>query len=305
MSRGIFTPGTLESTLTDLKKAIDWLKTYGIERNQTRFGGVEKSLALVLEHRRARTEHLLLALISPSQYGLAYVDAMELVQVRKALGKWKSSRFVEKLRLACKGPDDPREERKIGANARDILFELSVVAFFRACGIPALVGFGGDGILSFEGERILIESKRMQSSKAVGPAVQKAIKQLRQRLRQRHPRRGFGLVALDISRVMNPKHNFLLPPPEPAFSQLVEGMISEFALKHRRHIASVSDPPMLGTIIFLRVPGFDTRHSRYLSIFKTTIIYCGQPGTVSEFLAKRLHLKLLQRPGASETSISY
>jgi hypothetical protein len=286
-------PTTLETLLEELRSAIDWLNGFGIQLTQTRFAKTEKNLALVFHHNRAGTKELLPNLVSPTEYGLAYVEAVELVNVRNALNSWKSSRFVEKLRLAAEGPPDPREEKSLGLNARDILFELSAAAFFRTRRIPVLIGFEGDGILRFEDERILVECKRVRSSNGVKSAIEKAVKQINQRLTRRKPRGGFGLICLDISLIMNPKLLFLQPSNETDLQRTIEETMSSFSAKNDRNFLLTNNPRILGTLLFFKTAGFDQRESRYLSIFKTDFKYAGEPNSYTEFLAKRFHRKLL------------
>src|ERR1700745_3174289 len=92
-------PPTLEAILEELRSAIDWLNGFGIQLTQTRFAKTEKNLALVFHHNRAGTKDLLPKLVSPTEYRLSYIEAVELVNIRNALSSWKSSRFIEKLRL--------------------------------------------------------------------------------------------------------------------------------------------------------------------------------------------------------------
>ena len=215
------------------------------------------------------------------------------MNVRKALGSWKSPRFVEKLRLAVEGSPDPRQEKMSGLKARDILFELSVAAFFRARKIPVLIGFGRDGILRFESERLLVECKRVRSSKAVKAAIEKAIEQINRRLTRRKPHGGFGLIALDISLLMNPKQLFLVPHNEIELQHAVEETMKSFSMDNDRHLSATNNPRMLGTLVFFKTAGFDRTNSRYLSIFKTDFKYAGEPNSYTEFLARRFHHKLL------------
>jgi hypothetical protein len=293
-SGGFFNIQSLQGLINDLGLALDWLRGHGIERCQTRFGTYEKTLKMVLEHRAAGTEDLLSNLVSASEYGYAFIETIDLTNIHRVLGKWRNQTFIEKLRQAVKGSDDPRQERPLGANARDTLFELGALAYFRGFQIPVLIKAEGDGLLRFDRQRLLIESKRIRSKKRLEKAVEKAVSQLKERFKK-SDRESYGLICLDASLVLNEKQQFLVPPSYRELAEMLTHMMAEFAVESKRCLKPVVGREMLGTMIFLKLPGYDFPSGRYLSILKTHLVFSGVPGSTPEFLAQKLH-KTLQQP---------
>jgi hypothetical protein len=76
---------------------------------------------------------------------------------------------------------------------------------------------------------------------------------------------------------------------------MLTDMIDGFAIEIRRSLEKVVGGEMLGTMIFLRLPGYDFPNGRYLNILKTHLVFSGAASSISEFLARQLH-KALQQP---------
>ena len=290
-NQGFLNIQSLQSLITDLTLALDWLSGQGIPRSQTRFGNYEKTLKTVLEHRAAGTEDLLPNLVTASEYGYAFIETVDLTNIHRALGGRKNKAFLEKVRHAVKGSLDPRQEKTSGAHARDTLFELGALAYFRGFQIPALIGAKGDGLLRFEGQRILVESKRIRSTTRIEKNVEKAFSQLKKRLKGDN-RESYGLICLDASLILNERQQFLVPPSHHALAQMLTDMIDGFVIEIRRSLEKVVGREMLGTMIFLRLPGYDFPNGRYLNILKTHLVFSGAASSISEFLARQLHKAL-------------
>lgn len=290
-SGGSFSFRGLRDLVDDLALGLDWLRGHGIERCQTRFGTYEKTLKTVLEHRAAGIEDLLPNLVSASDYGYAFIETMDLTNIHRVLGKWRNQTFIEKLGQAVRGSDDPRQEKPSGANARDMLFELGALAYFRGFNIPVLIKSDGDGLLRFDQQRLVVESKRVRSKKRIEKVVEKAISQLGERFKN-GCRESYGLICLDASLIFNAKHQFLVPPSYQELAKMLTDMMDEFTVENRRCLQSVTGREMLGTMIFLKLPGYDFRNGRYLSILKTHLVFSGAPGSTRDFLAQRLHKTL-------------
>jgi hypothetical protein len=130
----------LASFLTDFETACEWIYSFGVRPDQTRFSTYGSILSQVLRHRITNTLASLTAHLSVQEYQDAYIQSAELVDIWKAFCSHRGSKFAKKLRESVQGPINPRQEKKQGKNSRDTLFELSSAAAFRSQRIPVLVG---------------------------------------------------------------------------------------------------------------------------------------------------------------------
>jgi hypothetical protein len=195
-------PQNLESFILDLDQALAWLGAQGIE--------YRKILDTVREHRMAGTLDELRTIVPAEQYRIAFIESTDLIAIAKNFGRIRGPCFREKIRVAITGPVHPLDENKSGLKARDFLFELGVAAFFRNRNLPVLTHTDKDLITRVSGHTLLVECKRPQSKNGVRRSIEKATDQLRKHFN--NDNRGDmlrGLIALDISIVMNPQKMYV------------------------------------------------------------------------------------------------
>jgi hypothetical protein len=203
-------PQDLESVIRDLDGALTWLQTLGIQPDRTRFSEYRNTLDIVHKYRVAGKLKELPAIVPPQQYRVAFIESTQLIAISKTPKLFSGPGVREKVRIAVTGPVSPSDEKKGSSNARDILFELSTAAFFRARKIPVLINTDKDLILRISGCTIFAECKRPKSVNGVERSIKAATQQLiahfKNSSRRFMPR---GLIVLDISTVMNPNRNVL------------------------------------------------------------------------------------------------
>src|SRR5260221_12165004 len=132
-------PQDLESVFGDLDGRLGWLQTIGIEHDRMRFSEYRNTLHIVHKYRVAGKLKELPAIVPPEQYRVAFIESTQLIAVSKTPKLFSGTGVREKVRVAVTGPVSPSDEKKGRSNARDILFGLSIAAFFRVRNIPGLI----------------------------------------------------------------------------------------------------------------------------------------------------------------------
>jgi hypothetical protein len=154
-------------------------------------------LGLVLKHNRSPSLAELRNRVPPAEYRMALIQSTDLVGAWRAFERCRGERFKRKLRDAVTGPVDPVSETP-GANSRDLLFELSVGAFFRRRKDPVLVGTHKDVILKMDEEIFFAECKRPRSLPGVCRAMEDATRQIATHFESSHRKASthlWGFVA--------------------------------------------------------------------------------------------------------------
>ncbi len=284
----------LQSLIQDIDEALAWLETRGIEPRRTRFGEYRRGLATVLKHRIAGTLDKLPAIVSREQYRIAFIESARLVEVAKAFKRVPGPRFRAKVKGAAAGPAHPLHEKKSGSKARDFLFELSTAAFFRRRKLPVLAWTEKDGIARVAGLTVLIECKRPQSTSKLPRAIEEATEQLIKHF-QRY-RRGIvrhGIIALDISVLVNPQAAYLVADSDAAIISEVNALFDRFQAEFRSALGYHRDERILGILLFAKFLVYQPSTNRHINVDKFGACLHARPGTYRAALAEKFYNALI------------
>jgi hypothetical protein len=286
----------LESFLLDLDQALTWLGVLGIQPNQTRFNRYREILGTVLEHRMAGTVDELRTIVPQEQYRIAFIESTDLIEIAKSFGRIRGPRFREKIWIATTGPAHPLDEKKVGLKARDFLFELGVAAFFRNRKFPVLTYTDKDLITRVSGHTVLVECKRPQSKNGVRRSIEKATNQLMKHFKN-HNRGDMlrGLIALDISIVMNPQKMYLKADSDEAIEAELNALLASFQTKFKSALGYRRDKRILGILFFAKVLCYHRPANQHINCQARNICIHAQPGTYNAILAEELYRRLRPR----------
>jgi hypothetical protein len=229
----LVTRQSLSTYLSELDAACDWLYSLGVQPHQTRFANYKNDLSEVLRHRIADTFHKLPAIVSVQRFLDAFIESGELIDIWKAFAGHSNGCVLRKIPAAVKGHPDPAHQKAVGPEPRDTLFELSVAAFFRSKGIPALLGKRTDVLLRSQGYTLLFECKRPRSHKGLKQSLKKASEQLQREIKRRKTRIFTrGVVALDVSLLIRRPGYFLDGRDAMTISTEIDTRVDEVRLKN-------------------------------------------------------------------------
>jgi hypothetical protein len=114
--------------------------------------------------------------------------------------------ILDRLKTVAGGPDSYNRENPSSSNRpRNTAFELLVAAHCAAGGLPLLFDVGTVDVATTAGRRtILIECKRPHSMSGLASLLTAGDKQLARMYQKPSRLRYRGVVAIDLTRVMNP-----------------------------------------------------------------------------------------------------
>lgn len=140
--------------------------------------------------------------------------------------------IATKLQKAVSGPIKSADETPRSTAARNFLFEAIVAARGHRpnLGIEAILNAKSDTGLSFDNRKIWIECKRVTRINKIERNVRKAISQLEKILNQRVGAGHRGLVALDVSKILQDGSQILVRKNDSELSNTI-GHIAELFVK--------------------------------------------------------------------------
>ena len=203
----------------------------------------------VLQRLRERSIHL--SMFEGGRFDRLLLQAMAeftqldiLLRHLGPLPAWRS-----RIQEVFSGRELPEDDSK--PHPRNLQFELLTAAFFRASGVP-IQQAEPDVIISLDGWRLGVAAKRVSSRRALIDRVHEGSRQLE---RARLP----GFVAVEVSRICNPRNALIAAPNDEAVvsegSQLVEALLDE---QEEALAKAVNREHVCGIICFSAIKGVNT-----------------------------------------------
>ena len=143
--------------------------------------------------------------------------------------RWHIERYV-------RGPANYTEERVSTSSnvARNIAFELLVMARLAASGLDLDFSIQSDIAATFDNNSLIFECKRPQSLKKLGARIKDAFKQLERKYSNFSQLRRRGVIAVDITKVVNPDFMLYVKPDALSLERGIANIVDQFIV-HNAH----------------------------------------------------------------------
>ena len=223
------------SILKQYEDAMEWLTDLGIKVHKGRLNEYKKQLEYIANNHQSFHQSDS-AKIFPVAVNVMYeVDAIVLIyDALKFLPNNELSNIKSKLQHAVNGPLHVVDERNNGNKARNYLFEILVSARLHIPknGLSVDLQNISDTAVDFNEKHLLIECKRIKSDKKIEANVRAAANQLGKGFNKVSGTNIRGLVALDLSVLVNPNADLLVKENDTALRagsiKLMDDLISQY-----------------------------------------------------------------------------
>lgn len=211
------------------KKAIDLFEEYGIKVESSRIDKYEKDLSIIVKtfpFNSATKVELSEKLKSHSN---TLYEVSQINFIYESLSKIKDQNLIKQLKKIIKGPVSYQEESiKTSSNeARNFQFELYILSALMNSGILEYKQIGNHDIsFEYKNKIIIIECKRVQSTQQIRNRIKEAGKQIQ---KSNTLKLINGIVALDISKIINPNFDILVASNKESLGRLLTNIANNFA----------------------------------------------------------------------------
>lgn len=235
--------------------AVRWMEGLGIRVGPNRIAYYEKTLRYWKEaYRSAPQEEVSSAFPSFVSSNFEVKDFIEIYESFKNEPFSKLRAIRDKLAKGVNGPINATEETPKSTVARNFLFEAVVAARGHRPerGVEAILNAKSDTGIGIAGKKLWIECKRVTSARAIESNVSKASKQAESVIKKQVGAGHRGIVALDVSKIVNPKDQILVKPNDFELLLAVDQIMSEFIDEHStvwHKIYERRSPKIIGTIV--------------------------------------------------------
>jgi len=177
----------------------------------------------------------------------------------------RRSEVLNVIRRIAQGPDGYEEERATSTFPRDLLFELQVARVFASAGLTTLNLPPADLALEVNNRYIVVECKRPQSERGIVRKLRQGFTQVRRRIKERPGSRIRGIVALDLSKAINPRFDQLHIEDHTKIGALYSDILDEAAATI---MGAIGPSDYCRTLaIFLRFSAISIDKTRWIPIY--------------------------------------
>jgi hypothetical protein len=216
---------TFAQLLARYRQALSWYSSLGAEIRNSRLGHYGESLQELAEGFADPSAHGILG--RDKQFTNALYEANQHCAIHEGLAGHYDDYVKRRIKFVANGPRLYTDELTSASSekGRNIVFELALASWFARAGFQISPVRTGDLTLQFDDVVLAFECKRPQSVRGLLRAVKDAGKQVKSRLRVGYQSFTRSIVAVDITKIVNPDFGLLTATTfDEGLDQLKTGM---------------------------------------------------------------------------------
>jgi hypothetical protein len=256
--------------IQDLEELEKYLRRLGLRRGPDRLQILQAKLR---EIEQARVQNRSASLNTRSDIVdlvWSVVEGQEFADIYKGINGYDEQTVKVLMQKAFNGPLNPSLETKNTNEGRNTVFELRLGANLRRAGACVKLGEQADLLIDYAGAHVYIECKRPLHQHKVRRRVTEARKQLQERFKTDPHHLVVGLVAISVSRTVNPGSKMFIVDEAEALHEL-EGEISRLHHQYSADYNQLVDPRLLGIVYHLFTPAYVKKNQLLTSASQVAI----------------------------------
>lgn len=195
------------------------------------------------------------------KFVMSLTESLELISTLPYLKTIDSKVARYKLRKVLIGPFVSIEENQNSNESRNTLFELNLASKLAVVGLNPKLGEADgepDIEIMIEGKLVLIECKRPLNLKSVKKNIKAAKKGLNSQLKKM-PTGSRGIIAISMSKAMNPRDDFLLYSDESSAKKMLGNLLEQQAGKAKTNLGN----KIIGVLFYVIIRSYDREKEIY------------------------------------------
>ncbi|GAD22057.1 hypothetical protein [Acidovorax sp. MR-S7] len=240
---------------------MKWMASLGIDLQMGRTSNYEKVIGYWKDaYLTASIEEANQAFPDFVSSLLEIIEFTRIHQALQDVPQLQLKSVIEKLKKAVNGPVNAANETPKSTAARNFLFEASVAAMVHRPdrSVEAILNARSDTGIKIEGRKIWVECKRVTTEQALEGNLRKACSQLQETFKTEIGSGHRGIVAMDVSKILNPKGDLLVAKDDADLTRTLARTLRHFADKHSglwQRIYTEKSRKIIGTVFRLSCLG--------------------------------------------------
>ncbi|MDW1675055.1 MULTISPECIES: hypothetical protein [unclassified Vibrio] len=262
-------------------EACEWISSFGVPYQKTRFGAYEKDLEEFLKGGGPKD-----AKESVTVFMNAHKEAAELVRIMNVYKSFDADEILEPIKKMTSGQRFRNATTK--DQSRDFAFELGVASRFIKAGYTVDLRGISDLVVDIDGTRLYVECKRMKSFKQLGKRVQEANKQIRTRLSTDRSSKSRGMIALNVTDIVMENDTPIIFPKIEDYQQASAYTLKSFVMSNKETLGNKRVNKCLGVLTEFTTQGIifepDENEMAFANIREGNVFQYPMSKTELEFL---------------------
>ena len=244
------------SIAQDYNEAMQWMEGIGVILGAGRTKHYLKVIDYWKDHYKIASEEQ--AKNALPEFVNSMCEISSFIHIYKKLKDEPKSELIgirEKLQKGVNGPIESATETSKSTTARNFIFEATTAARFHnpKNGLSSMLNAESDSGIYFEKNKIWVECKRITTIKKIEKNIRKASDQLERILHNKIGAKNKGLVAIDVSKILNSGDNIFVQKNDTLLIQAVESLMNNFIYQNHKKWENIyvkRDRKLIGTIIY-------------------------------------------------------
>jgi hypothetical protein len=244
-----------EAVFDQYSAAMRWMAGLGIELSPGRTSHYERVIGRWKDAYKAATPDELQQIFP--DFVSSMFEVFDFVSIYKAFEGVPAPQLIsiiKKLQRGVNGPINAADERPESTVARNFIFEAVVAAKAHRPdrGIEAILDARSDTGINLNGNKLWVECKRVTTVNRIGSNAREASSQLEKLLAREVGSSHRGIVALDVSKILNHGDKIFVTPNDNELVVSMERMMGQFIEDHSHTWQRVYErrhEKIIGTII--------------------------------------------------------
>jgi len=235
--------------------ALKWMQGIGITIGPGRTSHYDKIVKYWKDSYRTASEEEGREIFSDFVSSMFEIhDFIDIYESFKTVSPEHLAAIIDKLQKAVNGPINASEESSKSTTARNFLFEalMAAKAHQPSKGVEAMLDAKSDTGIKINNRKIWVECKRVTTLSKVEANSGKASSQLETILKKQIGSGHRGIVALDVSKILNPEGQIFVSNNDPelldSIDRLMDNFITEYSNIWQR-VYTRRNKKIIGTII--------------------------------------------------------
>ena len=226
-------------------EACEWIQSLGIDYKKTRFGIYEKDMEAFVagkdqvegdEDSKERIREFL----------NANMEAVELIRIKTAFEESDTGQLLENIKKMTGGQKFRNSSK--ADQSRDFAFELGVATRFIRAGYEVDLKSISDLVVTIDGRNLYVECKRLKSYSQFEKRAKEANKQIRRRIEQDRSSKSRGLIALNVTDVVNANAGVIVTDHVDKYRENSAAIMKDFVLEEKPKLSSKHHRKCLGVL---------------------------------------------------------
>lgn len=250
--------------------ALKWMRDIGVTIGPGRTSHYEKIVKYCKDTYRTASDEEVKEILPDFVSSMFEIhDFIDIYESFKDISPENLTAIIEKLQKAVNGPINAPEESSSSTTARNYLFEalMAAKAHRPDKGVEAMLDAESDTGIKINNKKIWVECKRITTLSKVEANSGKASKQLETILKKQIGSGHRGIVALDVSKILNPEGKIFVSNNDSELLDSIDSIMDSFIKEYSniwQRVYTRRNKKIIGTII--RFAFMSTSEARNLLI---------------------------------------